>query len=58
MSREEIEAQYESVAGRVREVLAEREERGREVEGEVEKLRGEREIERRVWERVMGGVRG
>lgn len=42
----------------MREVLREGEERGREVEGEIEKLRGEREIERRVWERVMMGGKG
>jgi len=58
MSTAEIEKAYEEVAARVREVLREGEERGREVEGEIEKLRGEREIERRVWERVMMGGKG
>lgn len=58
MSTAEIERAYEEVAGKVREVVGESEERGREVEGEIEKLRGEREIERRVWERVMLGGKG
>jgi len=58
MSTKDIEKAYEDVAGKVKEMLAEGEERTKEVEGEIEKLRGEREIERRVWERVMMGMKG
>lgn len=58
MSTQEVERAYESTAGKIREVLGECEERGREVEGEIEKLREAREMERRVWERVVKGMKG
>ena len=54
MSRKEIERAYEEVVGRIREEVEEGERRGREVEGEVEKLRMEREMERRVWGKLRG----
>lgn len=54
MSVSEIEKAYEETAKKINNMLREDEERAKEVEAEIEKLRGEREIERRVWERVMG----
>ena len=53
-SREEIEAAYESVVGRIREEVERGERKGREVEGEMERLRMEREMERRVWGKLRG----
>lgn len=53
-SSKEIERAYEVVVGRIREELEECERRGREVEGEMEKLRMEREMERRVWGKLRG----
>ena len=54
MGKAEIERAYEDVVGKVRELLEEEERRGREVEGEMEKLRMEREMERRVWGKLRG----
>lgn len=53
-SREEIEAAYEDVVGRIREEVERGERKGREVEGEMERLRMEREMERRVWGKLRG----
>ena len=49
-----MERAYEDVVGRVREEMEAAERRGREVEGEMEKLRMEREMERRVWGKLRG----
>ncbi len=54
MSAEDIERAYEDVVARIRAELEESERRGREVEGEMEKLRMEREMERRVWGKLRG----
>lgn len=54
MGAKEIERAYEEVVGKIRQELEEGERRGREVEGEVEKLRMEREMERRVWGKLRG----
>ena len=53
-----IERGYEEVVGRIRREVEEGERRGREVEGEVEKLRMEREMERRVWGKLREGREG
>ena len=58
MTAAQIEKRYEEVAAQVVDFLEEAERRGREVEGEKEKLRMEREMERRVWgklRRLSGG---
>ena len=54
MGSAEIETAYEEVVGKIRAELEESERRGREVEGEMEKLRMEREMERRVWGKLRG----
>ena len=54
MGSQDIEKAYEDVVGKIREELEEGERRGREVEGEMEKLRMEREMERRVWGKLRG----
>lgn len=53
-SREEIEAAYEEVVERIREEVERGERKGREVEGEMERLRMERDVERRVWRKLRG----
>lgn len=53
-SREEIERAYEEVVERIREEVEAGERKGREVEGEMERLRMEREMERRVWGKLRG----
>lgn len=54
MGRQDIEKAYEDVVCRIREQLEESERRGGEVESEMEKLRMEREMERRVWGKLRG----
>lgn len=49
-----MERRYESLAGEVREWMEGRERRGEEVRGEIEKLRGQRDMERRVWGKLRG----
>lgn len=58
MGSKEIERAYEEVVGKIRQELEEGERRGREVEGEMEKLRMEREMERRVWGKLRGMKEG
>jgi hypothetical protein len=58
MSAQQIEAEYEKVVKKIREVLEADEERGREVEREVHRLRMEREMERRVFGKFKGGKEG
>ncbi|KAL9602822.1 MAG: hypothetical protein Q9179_002424, partial [Wetmoreana sp. 5 TL-2023] len=52
MSAEQIEKRYIEVSEKAKEVFEEAERGRREVEGRVEALKKEREVERRVWERV------
>lgn len=49
MGSKDIERAYDDVVGKIRGELEESERRDREVEGEMEKLRMDREMERRVW---------
>ncbi len=53
-SSKEIEKAYEDVVGKIRRELEEGERRGRELEEEMEKLKMEREMERRVWGKLRG----
>ncbi len=53
-SSKEIEKAYEDVVGKIRRELEEGERRVREVDADVEKLRMEREMERRVWGKLRG----
>lgn len=55
MSAAQIEKKYEEIAVKVREEMEACERRGKEVEAEVEKLVKEREMERRVWEKLRRG---
>ena len=54
MGKKEIEKAYEETVERIRDVLEEGERRAREVEGEMDRLRMEREMERRVWGKLRG----
>ncbi len=54
MSAVGIERAYEDVAAKVRRELDEAERTGREVEEKMERLRMEREMERRVWGKLRG----
>lgn len=54
MGSKDIEKAYEDVVRKIREELEESERRGREVESDMEKLRMEREMERRVWGKLRG----
>lgn len=54
MTAAQIEARYAEVCAQAREVLRERDGLEAEVKGKMEKLRMQREVERRVWERVRG----
>lgn len=54
MTAQEIERAYEEVAGKVRQEIEDGERVGREVEEKMERLRMEREMERRVWGKLRG----
>ena len=54
MSAVEIERAYEDMAAKVRREMDEAERVGREVEEKMERLRMEREMERRVWGKLRG----
>ena len=54
MNAEQIEKAYEDVATQVRRAMDEAERTGTEVEEKMEKLKMDREMERRVWEKVKG----
>ncbi|KAL8801510.1 MAG: hypothetical protein Q9182_004413 [Xanthomendoza sp. 2 TL-2023] len=54
MTAEQIEKKYLEVTEKVKEVLEEDERKGREVDEKIESLKMERDVERRVWERVRG----
>ncbi len=54
MNAREIEKAYEVTAARINEVLADSEAKTRDVEAGIEKLRMEREMERRVWGKLRG----
>ncbi|KAL8754974.1 MAG: hypothetical protein Q9184_004942 [Pyrenodesmia sp. 2 TL-2023] len=58
MTAEQIEKRYVEVTEKVKAVLAEEERRRQDVEGKMEKLRKEREVERRVYEKVKGKREG
>ena len=49
MSTADMEKRYEEKVKEIRGVLEETERKTKEVEGEMEKLRMDREMERRVW---------
>lgn len=49
MSTADIEKRYEEKVKEIRGVLEETERKTKEMEGEMEKLRMDREMERRVW---------
>jgi hypothetical protein len=58
MTKNEIERRYEEKVKEIRSVMEENELKGREVEAEMEKLRMEREMERRVWGKLKGMKEG
>ncbi|KAK3175991.1 hypothetical protein OEA41_007313 [Lepraria neglecta] len=58
MTKAEIERRYEEKVKEIRGVMEDNERKGREVEGEMEKLRMEREMERRVWGKLRGMKEG
>lgn len=58
MTAEQIEKRYVEVSEKVKQVLEEEERRRKEVEGKMEKLRMQREVERRVYEKLKGRREG
>lgn len=58
MTKADIERRYEEKVKEIRGVMEDNERRGREVGGEIEKLRMEREMERRVWGKLRGMKEG
>ena len=58
MTKADIERRYEEKVKEIRGVMEDNERKGREVEGEMEKLRMEREMERRVWGKLRGMKEG
>ncbi|KAL8787943.1 MAG: hypothetical protein Q9213_001970 [Squamulea squamosa] len=54
MTAEQIEKRYLEMTEKVKAVLEEDERKGREVDEKIEALKMERDVERRVWERVKG----
>ncbi|KAL8902889.1 MAG: hypothetical protein Q9171_007572, partial [Xanthocarpia ochracea] len=54
MTAEQIEKRYVEMTEKVKGVLEEEERKGREVDEKIEALKMERDVERRVWERVKG----
>lgn len=55
MSASQIEARYQEVTKEIRRVLEEARVKTDEVEREIEQLRSQREMERRIWEKLRGG---
>lgn len=58
MTKSEIERRYEEKVKEIRSVMEDNERKGREVEAEMDKLRMEREMERRVWGKLRGMKEG
>lgn len=54
MTAEQIEKSYLDMTEKVKGLLEEEERKGREVDEKIEALKMERDVERRVWERVKG----
>ncbi|KAL8854858.1 MAG: hypothetical protein Q9221_000364 [Calogaya cf. arnoldii] len=54
MTAEQVEKSYLEVTEKVKAVLEEEERKGREVDEKIEALKNQRDVERRVWERVKG----
>ncbi|CAL8576393.1 hypothetical protein XPA_002279 [Xanthoria parietina] len=54
MTAEQIEKSYLDVTEKVKGLLEEEERKGRDVDEKIEALKMERDVERRVWERVKG----
>ncbi|KAL8920703.1 MAG: hypothetical protein Q9172_004388 [Xanthocarpia lactea] len=54
MTAEQIEKRYGEMTEKVKGLLEEEERKGREVDEKIEALKMERDVERRVWERVKG----
>ena len=54
MTAEQIEKRYVEMTEKVKGLLEEEERKGREVDEKIEALKMERDVERRVWERVKG----
>lgn len=55
MTSAQIESRYQEVTAEIRLVLEETRVRTKEVEREMEQLRNQREMERRIWEKLRGG---
>lgn len=55
MSGAQIEARYQEIVKEIRRVLEEARVRTEEVEREMEQLRNQREMERRIWEKLREG---
>lgn len=55
MSGAQIEARYQEIVKEIRRVLEEARIRTEEVEREMEQLRNQREMERRIWEKLREG---
>lgn len=58
MTAEQIEKRYLEVTEKVKGVLEEDERKGREVDEKIESLKKQRDVERRVWERLRGRKAG
>lgn len=58
MTAEQIDRRYVEATEKVKAVLENREREEREVQERMEKLRMQREVERRVWERLRGRKEG
>ncbi|KAL8863600.1 MAG: hypothetical protein Q9178_000281 [Gyalolechia marmorata] len=54
MTAEQIDKRYGEMTEKVKGLLEEEERKGREVDEKIEALKMERDVERRVWERVKG----
>ncbi|KAL8745551.1 MAG: hypothetical protein Q9190_002317 [Brigantiaea leucoxantha] len=54
MTKKEMEKEYDETTSRIKELLEERDRQEEQVERRIESLRAEREVERRVWEKVRG----
>lgn len=54
MTLAQIETKYQEVVGRIREILEEVQDKEKEVEREVQKLRMDRDMERRIFGKMKG----
>ena len=58
MTAAQINTRYEEIVGKIQAVLEESRIAEEEIDREIERLKMEREMERRIWEKIRGKKEG